>query len=262
MNKFKPLHRPYYGIYTLEQLYFTFCDFEKSIYYYFKKVLAQFTSQEHRDDMKRRRAMAAGLELKYIDYEYLDDVSTTVSGSVSDPAGVDSISAIDVGDSPTTRDGRQATLMDVQINGYVKLPPLVAGNAPRQGGIVRIALVLDTQTNGAQLDPAALANTPSNSDLEVLAFPNLETGNRFITLDYKVIDCNPTAEVVKGNNYDSPVNFWNFVLSFDDLKVKANYTGPGAGVSTITDNSLHVVAIASDSNSLVQLGYISRVRFF
>lgn len=201
-----------------------------------------------------------GIESKFIDYTFDDTIVTTNTSAEMDPPGAGaqttpgSISAIAQGDGESNRDGRKCTLTSVHLRGTVT-QDASSGTSLNNGGIVRLALVQDTQTNGVQLNSENVFLTATNVEL---AFRNLQFSKRFKVLMSKLIVFNKTAGAGDGTADDSPA----FVVPFTfnkKVNIPVIHNGTTAVVAAITDNSLHIVAFAS--TAAVNLKYESRVRF-
>ncbi len=195
-----------------------------------------------------------GIETKFIDYTYASAFVATMTGAEADPTTADSLSAIAQGDGESNRDGRKCTLISLHMRGHVQLDP-VTGSSASSPKIMRVIVVWDTQTNGTQL----------NSEDVILAathvehgFRNLQFSKRFRILKDATFTLNPLAGAGDGTADDfAAVNRsfkWNFKLGIPVI-----HKGTTAVVANITDNSLHVIAFASDINCALR--YESRIRF-
>ncbi len=196
-----------------------------------------------------------GLERKFVDYTYSAAVSTTITGSEADPATVLCLNASATGNTEKTRDGRVQTNKSCHIRGRIELDVTAAATLSA-GRSVRIIVLLDTQTNVAQFDAEKVLS--DDSTLKVHAFRELAYTHRFKILKDVTFNLNPTAAAGDGAADDTALivkNFkWNFPLNF-----KTQYDGTTAVIGSVTDNSVHVMAIAS--GSATTLKYESRVRF-
>ena len=95
-----------------------------------------------------------GMENKFVDYNFpgTGNISATWAGSEVDPATANSISVVAQGDGESERDGRVYYINSVHINGYVAKTQSEVATDPVPDALVRLVLVWDTQTNGAQLN--------------------------------------------------------------------------------------------------------------
>jgi hypothetical protein len=206
----------------------------------------------------------AGEELKFIDYGYAAAIPapTDSTGGEADPATALALNSIAQGDGPSDRDGRKVNVKSVYVTGNV----VFSGNADEtdtpSAPVIYIALVMDRQTNGAQLNsedvftnPAANALTAANP-VRDLAF-----SKRFQVCDVARLDDFETIAFPDGASTGS-VNCSSkaFSLSWSG-NVVTNYVAATAVVASIADVSFHVIAFASSVTFAPSLVYNSRVRF-
>ena len=202
-----------------------------------------------------------GIEKKFIDYEYDAAVVETVAGAEADPATALSLSALAQGDGESNRDGRQVRLLSVHMKGEVQFDPLDQAT-PGQAQCVRLLVVLDKQTNGAQLNAEDVLLDPTNTDLDVHAFRNLQYTQRFRVLkDFVVRQPTPSAVWDGTSTLKGGVQV-PFKVNIELGNMPVTYTGTTAAIASIADNSIHVIAIASTTaTGSATLKYISRLRF-
>ncbi len=198
----------------------------------------------------------SGIELKFHDATKGSTVlPSTIAGGELDPVTANCVNGIGQGDTESTRDGRKYTMKQVQVNGIVEgqttqdAADVIAATAGW------VALVLDTQTNQAQLNSE---DVYVGTEVE-LPFRNLAWAKRFKVLAFEqiVFDTPPSGNdsATTQTNGSRAFHFhWNKPLDIPVLT-----TGTGATVANIADNSLHVIG-ASDAASLY-IKYNSRVRF-
>jgi len=199
-----------------------------------------------------------GLENKFVDFEITGNglpVNTTPSGSEMDPAETLSLSAIAQGDGESQRDGRKVVLNHINFNGMLKLNPQQNLAVGLDAVAIRCAIVWDTQTNQAQFngeDVFETQNVPTG-------FRNLQFTKRFRVLyDETFSFAYPSAV---GTSASNDLNGQMILFSvFKKLNIPVLFNGTTANVSTITDNSLHVMCWASESG-VCSFNYSSRVRF-
>lgn len=200
-----------------------------------------------------------GLEKKFVDSGIAaTNISSTIAGSEIDPADADTLCAITQGDGPSSRDGRKIVLKSVHVKGTVDLPG--ADNINNGDTNVFIALVLDKQTNGAQLNAEDVFT--QTTGLSSQPFRNLEYIQRFDVLASKTIVLNSGGIAYNGTTLIplSTRATFEFYRTLD-LPVMFSTGGTGGQVSTIVDNSLHMIAIADNTSAIPQIIYNSRVRW-
>ena len=198
-------------------------------------------------------------ELKYRDQTRSPlDLQQLWSISSIDPPTSETISGVPLGDDETERIGRTYSTRSIMVQGQFELPGQTDSTAPPVDVVVRLALVLDTQSNGIQMtgDQVFIETQGVN------AFRNLRFIDRFevlddqrfvldvgdITLDNQEDFHTGTKETIFNMSYEWPQGLE--VTTLDD-------TGE---VGSLSNYSIHVIAIA-DLISRVNVEYISRHRF-
>lgn len=205
------------------------------------------------------------LEVKFLDSAIADTQipsPTDASSGELDPTG-SCLNAIAQGDGESNRDGRKVTLHSVFINGTVSTDTASdQTTATISGSQVFVALVLDTQTNGAQLSSENVFTNPGASAFTAASpLRNLQYLQRFKVLATKVIDMNPDTLTYDGtaDQKDSAGKVRSFRI-YKRLKIPVIYTNTTASIANVADNSLHVIAFAS-GRWTCNLSYNARIRF-
>lgn len=208
-----------------------------------------------------------GIEKKFLDV-YASSVAipapTDCAGGEMQPEGgcTNCLSVPAQGDGEQQRDGKQITMKSIFVTGCVSHTPAANQNDALTGPIVFVALVMDTQTNGATIVSENVFTNPNDTAV-VNAFPlrNLENSARYRVLAHKTLRCEPVAVMTDGANTSSqmpaPVSFQ---LSFVG-DVKMNFSSTTADVANAKDNSLHLIAFSNTANFSSFLSYNSRMRF-
>lgn len=223
-----------------------------------------------RSSLNRRTGGFIGTEKKFIDYEYIEQaVPATLAGSEADPTTVGAqtsvgcLNAVAQGDGESNRDGRKMLMKAIQINGVLQLgqTETTGLNSPH---FVHIALVLDTQTNGAQLSAEQVFNDPTSALIDAYTFRNLQYASRFRVLASKKITLqSQIAASDVGDAFRSGAVLKPFSIN-KKLNMAVLHNGTTASVTNITDNSLHLICVRSTTQSgtgSVLLSYTSRLRF-
>jgi len=220
--------------------------------------------------LNQRTAGFLGVEKKYFDSGLLAvtniPTSATLTGCVIPPTtpvnGDGSISCPAQGDGPQNRDGKKFVIKSVQLKGFIDLPAQ-SGNAAVNDNKVFIALVLDTQSNGATCTgPDIFTNFSGHARLAVAPSRNLLFGKRFRILKSEIFDLMPESLSWNGASFGyhgvSKVFEWYVPLN---LNVNCN-AATTATITSVADNSLHVVAVcASTVDMQPTLVYNARIRF-
>ncbi len=211
-----------------------------------------------RTGLNVRTGGVIGVDVKYIDESlHAFDLPIRTAGSMADPATMDCLNGVDTGNSITTRIGTKIQMLSVLIEGTVYLDTQKDINDSLKGDWGRIILFLDKQTNGVIADPTtvyldqALNGVCGLRDPEYMERYKVLNDWRF-QLDYTVAF---TDGVNTGTQQGQAKNFrfWR------KMKIPVKYTGDGATVAVVMDNSLHLMAVCFAGHTL--LSYHSRVRF-
>lgn len=221
----------------------------------------------------RRRALARtggflGIEMKYLDV-YASNLSVAApsdaSGGEMQPEGgcTECLSAPAQGDGPQNRDGRAIQFKSIHVAGNVA--GLVAADqadmlVPPQ---VFVALVMDTQTNGATIVSEQVYTNPNDTSyVNAMPLRNLEYSSRYKVLAHKTLNLSPVNAMTDGANTSSQmVQSKPFMLSWKG-EVPIKFTsGTTASVANVENNSFHLIAFATNTNFTPVISYNSRMRF-
>lgn len=208
-----------------------------------------------------RKGGFIGRELKFKNDQYENTIGQTIASGRSDPIVSLCLHGIDQGDGEQQRDGRQYTIMSISLRGYV-----LFGNqdaAVVTSDHVRLVLVLDTQTNGAQLTATdVLDNFHGDNDLQTNSFRNLEYTKRFRVLKDMVVrkpvtgvGTSSTAGQVISN---ACTRYFKMNCNFKK-GIKVLCTGTAGTIANMVDNSIHLIAVSVNSGNTLR--YVSRCRF-
>ncbi len=202
------------------------------------------------------------IEKKFVDYSVTGDAFTSIwAGGEMDEGTALSLSAVAQGDGESQRDGRVYHIHSVHVRGQIKRAALEGQTAPISDAVARIALVWDTQTNGAQLNAEDVMLTIGAAS-DVYSWRNLQFSKRFIVLKdktFRVASNNQTNEGASNlfANGDILIPFKINKTFKKPIKVRCKATT--ATVAAITDNSLHLIGTATTTGC--NITYESRVRF-
>lgn len=209
----------------------------------------------------RRTGGFQDLEVKFVDY-FVNDKAFTIdwAGGEMDEATALSLSAVGQGDGESQRDGRKYSLHSVHVKGTIYVNQLESQAAPINDVLVRVCLVLDTQTNKQQLNAEDVMKVIASGE-DTKSFRNLSNSSRFKVLR------NFEGIIKRENLNEGAANLFASVrsdISFDwnvkfKTPVKCLASATGATVAATTDNSIHVIGVADSTDAI--LSYISRVRF-
>lgn len=216
--------------------------------------------------MKRKGARSGGYlqqEKKFATFEYDGSVPATIAGSEASPPTEGSLTSIAAGDGPTNRDGRHVEVVGIYIRGYILFGADPASAGQPLGDHVRLLVVLDEQTNGAALNAEDVLAETADTDLDSLAFRNLEYTGRFRVLKditirrpYMAMTGTVATPSYAASGVTVPFKI-NLPMAKKPLKI--NYTSTTAVIANCVDNSIHMIAIAVRSTNTLR--YVCRTRF-
>ncbi len=200
-----------------------------------------------------------GIENKFADFEL---AATTISqawaGGELDDGTALAVSAVAQGDGESNRDGRKMEILSVHIKGLLRLIQQEAVGNPTANAVIRLILVLDKQTNGAQLNAEDVVTVTT---VDVNAWRNLQNSQRFRILKDERFNLQTlvmtTFQVNDFSTCQQETPFEFHVVFKKPIVV--NHTGTTAVVASIADNSIHLIGVSSNATS--QITYVSRVRF-
>jgi len=203
-----------------------------------------------------------GLEYKFIDQSYGPTaIANSWNGGEADPAaGVNVIGPCVQGSGESQRDGSRVLFKSVHIQGYI-VRPIASDQADgRAGNLFQISLVLDTQSNGTQLNAEDVYGT---TEPEIPGRRVVANSSRFKVLATRMISTQDPAMGTDGANTNTISGMMVPFQIYKKLNLQVDFVA-GAGAGTIADfrnNSLHVIACSFNGALAETLSYNSRVRF-
>lgn len=203
-----------------------------------------------------------GIEKKFIDQTYSGSIvaPTDCTGAEADPATNNCLNAVAQGDGESNRDGKEYIIKGITFEGTVTSGPNV-DQTTVSSPFVTVAIILDTQTNGAQENSEDVyTNTAAAAAGNANLLRNLQYSKRFKVLKKWNFPLNVHSGVFDGVNQEVAQVSEKLSYYADKLDIKVQCTGTGATVASISTNSLHVVAFATGSGCVLK--YNSRIRFF
>lgn len=230
-------------------------------------------------DVERRAPRQPTSEMKYFDCDYNTtgiQICTTTwqAGTMSDPlttinlgsaaiANPLCLCAPTVGAALNQRVGRKIMIYKVKVHGTITVAQQAAQAVADAATRMRLVLVIDHQTNAAQMTGAQLFNDATAAVTTLKSFQNPNNFGRFRVLKDKMFSIqnlnlagSPTAgdlvQASAGINFKFTVNFKK------PIEVHFNATNGGT-VADIVDNSIHMVAACDTNTYAPALQYYSRV---
>lgn len=203
-----------------------------------------------------------GLDKKYVDQERTAvTLANAWAGSEIDVVASGCLCPCVQGSGEHEREGTKTCVKSIMVNGFITRDQLSDQDDCRDGTVVCVALVMDTQTNGVQLngEDVYVNTAPYVPPRRVLA-----NATRFKVLKRKIIRLQDTSAFTDGANTASlggqviPFSF------FVKLNEQVNFVaGAGAGsVADMKDVSFHLIAMSSHTVATDRISWNSRVRFY
>lgn len=207
-------------------------------------------------------------ERKYFDSEVnaftLPTTAQFFTNCEADPAALNCLFAPVTGDDIQNRTGRKVQVISIKIRGEIQLGAQSNQAVQDQMSLVRLALVMDKQTNGTQLSSEDVFATPTAAvGNGYLSFQNPAFFGRFKVLKDKYMTLSPPVSVYDGTNIEQSgySRFFKWNIKFKKpIVVHFNATNGGT-VADIVDNSFHVLG-GQTTGGLVVLSYKCRTTFF
>jgi len=216
--------------------------------------------------LNRRTAGFLGVETKFYDTMLANAsvaAATDASGGEYDPSATSMISTPTQGDGEQQRDGKRINILNVQVKGSVTRTFQEDIVNPPSADRVFVALVLDTQSNAAQMNSEDCFKNLSNTVTgNASPLRNLLQSSRFRVLKSEVLDLTYPTLGVEGDNLHSVgavQQCFDWFIPFPaGLPVNFN-SGTTASIANVVDNSLHVIAYSQTAQPT--LTYNARIRF-
>jgi len=186
-------------------------------------------------------------------------------GGELDPSATSMITTPTVGDGEQQRDGKHIACLYITLKGVINVPSTEDAANPVGPVSVFLAVVLDTQTNAAQMNSEdCFKNTSSVAIMAANPMKNLLFANRFRILKSRLYEFPFVQNSVEGDNLHSASgqqkNF-DWFIPLRGMQINFN-AGTTASIANVIDNSVHVIAYSSNSISLAPtLQYNARLRF-
>lgn len=223
--------------------------------------------QRARDAQAAARIMnMMGVEKKFLDSSFTGTVSvaTDATGGEMDPATLLCLTTPVQDDTPSGREGKRITCKYIEIKGTLDVAPAEIQANPQQGNQVLVAMVLDMQTNQAQMNSEdCFKNTAANALTNATPLRNLLFADRFRILKSEVFDLTPKTLshfAVDSFSVAGRTVSFNWFVPLKDMPVNFNATATGV-IGNVIDNSIHIIAFSTATGQTTTLTYNARLRF-
>ncbi len=206
--------------------------------------------------LNQRTGGFIGIERKFFDTQVSQD-AFSATWDVMEPATTN-LTAMIQGDGESERIGRKYIIRSIHIRGFVSFPQAESALNPLDTSLARICLVLDPQTNGAQLTATDVMDGGQTDDIN--AFRNLQFTGRFKVLKDKLIRMERTGlSQGAANQFAAGIRIFPFKWNVQFTGLPVNTSGTTANIANVTTNSLHIIGVATSTSAT--LSYQCRVRF-
>lgn len=236
-----------------------------------KPINLLFEQFQPRAQQNVRTGGLLGIEKKYLDCNrtlLTLTAPTDIAGSeISPTAGtggcVGCLSSPGTGSAFNQRDGAKIQLKSILVKGMILVPPQLDQSGMDTACIVTVALVMDTQTNGATLDSESVYTNPGGQAAQNCnVLRNVSFTERFKVLKMTQFTLPQVSASYDGTNIEVSGTSIPFTLSSKlNATVKFTSGSTTADVANVIDNSLHIIAWVNNTAYGAQIGYNSRLRF-
>ncbi len=219
----------------------------------------------HRSKLNFRSGGYLGIENKFYDSSLAASALTApanASGGEHDPSATILLNTVVQGDGQSNRDGRKIVMKQIMIRGVVQCAPIINQTIVPQAATCFIALVLDTQTNGATItSEQVFTNKGATALLATSLFNAMERTGRFKVLKRLVFPLVQQTVAWDGTNLEVGGYSRPFQMMVPLKNIPVLYSSTTETVANIVDNSLHIIAYVSNTDSVPKLSYNARLRF-
>lgn len=218
--------------------------------------------------LNQRTGGLLGIEKKFIDCAVSQAFSapTGATGGEFPPGtGITGCySAPAQGDGPTNRDGNKVVICEVNVTGIVQVAAQADQTAADNSCLVMLALVQDTQTNGAQLNSEDVFSNPGGNALTAAnPFRNMSFTSRFRILKMKQFALRIPTLTFDGTNIEQTGFHTKIGMKWKgQIPVTFTTASTTADIANVTDNSIQLVGFCSNTSLAPTLVANVRTRFY
>lgn len=225
-------------------------------------VRRSFNRYRQRRNVSQRGYL--GIENKFYDNHLTPTGIPAVTDAtigLKNPSATLTLNTVAQGDGESQRDGRQIMMKSIHVKGVIRIDERNAATQPIILPVIYIALVWDKQANGAVLASENVFTNPGAvAVLGASPFRNLEYTKRFVVLQSTTIEI-PNIPATGGTN-DQDTYGVTIPFKFNKkFNIPCNFNNTTANIANIVDNTLNIVAFASDNAFGTEIAYNSRLRF-
>lgn len=207
---------------------------------------------------KKSRLGYSTSEVKFKDNQLVSS-SIGAAWAASNPSTTDCLNGVSQGTSESEHLGRTMFMTSIFIRGQIVLVVSEGQTAPVSDNIIRIVMVLDTDTKGVEVVATEVMDAGQTED--VFAFRNLQHTSRLTVLKDKTMTMRPwTTNEGASNLFAHNTRRMAFTMYKNfKIPIKVLFSGTSAVVGSIVDNSLHIITCASAAGTTIN--YQCRLRF-
>lgn len=219
--------------------------------------------------MNERTGGLLGIEKKFLDTAKTQTALTAptdaTGGEYPPTSGCTGcLSAPAQGDGPTNREGNKIVIDSIYLQGQINCAVQANQTGADLSPVVMVALILDTQTNGAQLNSEDVYTNFSAASLQATQLMrNMSYTSRFKVLKVWKKQLRIPTLTFDGTNIEQSGFTTPFVLKWKGkLPVTFTTGSTTADIANVTNNSIQVVAFTSSTDLTPGLNYNCRMRFY
>lgn len=214
-------------------------------------------------------AKLQGIEKKFLDIPLGATAlipATAAAGGELPPTAVVTgcYSAPAQGDTSSNRDGNRIVIVECNCTGIIQVASQADQTSADTSCVVFLAMVQDTQTNGAQLNSEDVFTNPTGVALTAAdPFRNLSFTRRFKILRMKRIVLKIPSLTWDGTNVEQTGFHQNFKLKWKGKMPVTFTTGSTtADIANVTDNSIQLIGYCTNSSLAPNVTANVRTRFY
>ncbi len=172
------------------------------------------------------------------------------------------LNTVTQGDGESQRDGRRLRMKSITVHGMFNTPAQTNSTTVDVAPTCFVALVLDTQANGAILASNNVFTNPgANGATAAAPFINLQFKERFKVLASKTVQFPQAEATYDGTNLEIGGQFKPWTLYKNLNNMPMTFSGTTETITNITDNALHIVSWCNNTTAAPVITYHSRLRF-
>lgn len=236
---------------------------------YFDSKVAEYRARRRAgySTVARTKGPLAVGEMKYFDSSKVATsvaASTDWTGTEYDPTTENCLFVPQQGSALNQRIGRKVKVMKIKVRGFIQCAAQVDQTAADNPAVMRLCLVMDTQTNGTQMQGEnVFGELSTNTNSAVTWFQNPDNFGRFRILKDKFFTLQNPNMVYDGTNIEQAGVARPFKINITfktPIVVNFNATN-GGSVADIIDNSFHIICNTSAAALTPQIYYMCRVAY-